>query len=197
MQDHKFQKNLSQIRNQKPNLSKSLKETDEALQEMEKSNTEIDRFYQKNFDKKWGLIAKLTNKTMYKQVQEVKQELIQESGKMRLNFYKTLLDSRLEALREKCNAGLKCIKSYYRQQVASFMMAKMEELSFEVKDRQISFMEMMKEKYTYGETLDKYPSMQQRYMNNVFIEEERYLRFLDKLLVNFENIVDEEIKKYN
>lgn len=138
----------------------------------------------------------MTNRSLYNQVLQVKQELFQTSASYRLKFYKTMLDTRLEYLNEKCNAGIKMIKGHYRHQVSSYLMSKMEQLSFEVRDRQFAFLDMMKGKYAYSESLTAYPSMQQRYMESVFTEETKYLRFLDGLLDKFQSIVDEELRKY-
>jgi hypothetical protein len=165
------------------------------LDEMAKNNQEIDLFYQQQMDKGWSLWDKLANRSMYQQVQQLKSNLLKTSAKYRLGFYKTLLDARLEALNERCDAGLKMIKGHYRLKVSTFLMAKMEELTLEVKDRQINFLEMMKSKYAYAETLDAYPSMKQRYIESIFQEESRYLKFLDSLLLRFESIVDEQLSK--
>jgi hypothetical protein len=167
------------------------------LDSLAQNNQQIDKFYQDELDKKRGVWDKLTNRKMYDQVQQVKGELFKTSAHYRLAFYKTLLDARLEALYEKCSAGTSMVKAHFRQKVASFLMSKMEELSVEVKDRQISFLEMMKGKYQYAETLTSFPSMQQRYTTSIFDEEGRYLKFLDSLLIRFESIVDEQMKKYN
>lgn len=177
-------------------LDRSVKKEAKALEQIADTNEEIDQFYRQSFEKTWGLLEKWTNRKMYDQVQEVKKDLVKVSAGYRMSFYRTFLDARLEALREKCNSGLKCIKSYHRQQVASFVMAKMEGLRIEVKNRQMIFFEMMKEKYSYAESLKPYPTMHQRFMNSIFKEEANYLQFLDSLVSQFESIVDEEIRKY-
>lgn len=176
---------------------KPVKEEAKGLLTISKNQEEIDEHYQRTMDKDWGFVERITNRSMYNEVQKAKAELFNTSAKYRLAFYKTILDTRLENLNEHCNAGLKMVKGHYRQQVSTFLMSKMEQLSFEVRDRQISFLEMMKGKYQYAETLGSYPTMQQRYQNSIFSEEEKYLRFLDGLLDKFQSIVDEELRKYN
>lgn len=174
-------------------VNQELKRVDDFSQ----STRDIDQQYQHLMDKDWSLWDKLTDRTMYNQVQQIRKDLLVTSAKYRLNFYKTILDARLGALNEKCDAGLKMIKAHYRQQVSSHLMAKMEELTIEVKSRQINFLEMMKEKYQYSESLKNYPSMQKRYLDCVFEEEGRYLKFLDSLILRFESIVTEQLTKYN
>lgn len=178
-------------------VGQSVKQETKGLDSLAKNQEDIDRFYQTNIDKQWTMWDKMTNRSMYNQVQQVKQELFQTSASYRLKFYKTMLDTRLEYLNEKCNAGIKMVKGYYRHQVSSYLMSKMEQLSFEVRDRQFAFLDMMKGKYAYSESLTAYPSMKQRYMESVFTEEAKYLRFLDGLLDKFQSIVDEELRKYN
>jgi hypothetical protein len=178
-------------------VNQPVKQETKGLDSLAKNQEEIDRFYQANLDKQWSTWDRWTNKGMYNQVQEVKKELFKTSAHYRLAFYKTMLDTRLEYLNEKCNAGIKMVKGHYRHQVSSYLMSKMEQLSFEVRDRQFAFLEMMKTKYSYSESLTGYPSMQQRYLTSIFDEEGKYLKFLDGLLDKFQSIVDEELKKYN
>lgn len=177
-------------------INKPIHQETKGLDALVKNQEDIDQLYQVNMDKQWSMLDKWGNRSMYNHVQEVKQELFKTSAQYRLSFYKTMLDTRLEYLNEKCNAGLKMVKGHYRQQVSSFLMSKMEQLSYEVRDRQFAFITMMKEKYTFAETLTAYPSMQQHYIKSIFNEEEKYLKFLDGLLDKFQSIVDEELRKY-
>jgi len=196
----KPQQNRSLIRDTKrinDKLTKPVQEEATELDYIEQNNKEVDRVYQSQIDKRWSWWEKMTNRSMYDQVVAVKSELVKQSGHYRLAFYRTILDSRLEALNEKCNAGLKMIKAHYRKEVSSFLMAKMEEMSIEVRDRQFNFLEMMKGKYEYAEGVKSYPSMYDRYMQQIWKEEGRYLAFLDSQLIKFESIVSEEIKKYH
>lgn len=178
-------------------LNQPVKQETKELDSLAKNQDEIDRFYQASLDNDWSLWERWTNNAMYNQVQEVKKELFKTSANYRLAFYKTILDTRLEYLNERCNAGIKMVKGHYRHQVSSYLMSKMEQLSFEVRERQFAFLEMMKSKYAYAESLSGYPGMQQRYISYIFEEEGKYLKFLDGLLDKFQSIVDEELKKYN
>jgi hypothetical protein len=148
-------------------------------------------------EQKWGLIDRITDRNLYKSVISVKEELFNTSSEYRLAFYKTILDTRIATLHERCDASLKMIKSDYRQKVSSFMMERMEQLTKEVKERQITFTEMMKDKYDYAETLTNYPSLKRKYLDGILIEEDKYLKFLASNLENFESIIDEQLKKYS
>jgi len=167
------------------------------LEGINSNNDQIEKMFEDQVNKKWGMIEKYTNRTMYQQVQEVKAELFKTSAHYRLAFYKTLLDTRLECMTEKCNASIKMIGTHYRSLVSRFIMSKMEELYLEVRSRQFSFLETMKTKYAYLETCKKFPTMYERFLHIIYIEENRYLGFLDSLLVNFESVVNLELKKYN
>jgi hypothetical protein len=133
---------------------------------------------------------------MYEKVQRVKEEMFQLTAKQRLTMYDLLLQSRLQQTKEKYDSGLKTIKSYYRRHVASYIMYQMEKLSEEIKGYQFRFLEMQKSKYHYAESLKPFPSMYDRYMKSLFMQEERYLQFLDKLLIKFESVVSEELTMY-
>ena len=125
-------------------INQPVKQETKELDALSKNQEAINRLYEVNLDKQWSMVDKWKNHAMYNQVQEVKQELFKTSAHYRLAFYKTMLDTRLEYLNEKCNAGVKMIKGHYRQQVSSFLMSKMEQLSYEVRDRQFAFIAMMK-----------------------------------------------------
>lgn len=175
---------------------KSVSKDTNALETRKEQNQDIDKFYNQQMDRKFGLIERITERSMYEQVQQNKAELMKASAQYRLSFYKTIMDTQLEALREKCSAGIKMIKAEYRQQVSSFVMQKLEQLAFEIKDRQIRFLDMMKDKYAYANTLENYPSMQKNYTEKMFNEEKQYLDLLESLMSKFGSLVNEELKKY-
>ena len=191
---HQATKRQLDLKNQQ--LNQAVQQEDQVLENLTENNKEIDQFYQEELTKNWTVFNKLGNRSMYEQVQSVKADLFKESAKYRVAFYKQTLDTRLSALSEKCEAGIKMIKAHHRQQVASFVIGKMEQLKLEICSRQFVFLEMMKGKYEYAESLEKYPSMRDRFMQAVFREEEKYLLFLDNIVEKFENIMDEEITKY-
>ena len=149
-------------------MNKTIQQESKAIDNLAEKNTEIDNFYKDQLNKDWGVIEKFGNKKMYDQVHLVKAKLFTETAEYRTKFYKTTLDARLAYLREKCDSSLKCIKSLHRQRVASFVMEQLEKLRGEVMQKQINFLEMMKEKYAYAESLKPYPTMHKRYMDTLF-----------------------------
>ncbi|HED05949.1 MAG TPA: hypothetical protein ENI61_04620 [Ignavibacteria bacterium] len=178
-------------------LQKSVTTQNKGLQSISKSNQDIDIYYQKLVEKKWILMDKIINRNLYKQVQSIKKDLFKTSAVYRKKFYQIILNARVEALQEKCDASVMMIKSEYRAKVSSFIMAKMEQLNSEVLDRQITFFEMMKKKYAYAKTLESRPSTKNHYLEIIYTDEERYLKFLDANLTKFESIINEQRKKYS
>lgn len=167
-----------------------------SVTELQENNKQIDDNYQRDLNKDWSLVEQLTNRSMFKQVQENRKELFNASAEYKIKFYRTVLDGRLEALSEKTNTGLMMIKAHYRQNVASFMMKKMDDLSREVKVRQREFLTMMMEKHDDVARLENYPPLKEQYVNSILLEGERYMKFLDRLVVRFENIIDEQLQKH-
>lgn len=155
----------------------------------------VDDNYQKEFNKDYSLLDRWTNRTMYKQVVESRKQLFAASGEYRMQFYRTVLDGRLGALKEKTNAGLMMVKGHYRQQVAAFMLGKMNELARDVNQNQQQFLSLMKSKHDYVHQLDGYPDLQRPYLESVIMEGERYMRFCDSLILRFEQIIDEQISR--
>jgi hypothetical protein len=166
------------------------------LDHAQKMSAEMEEMYQEKIHKSWSLMERWTDKSMYEKVQRVKEEMFQLTGKQRLTLYDLLLQSRIQQTKEKYDSGLKSIKSYYRRHVASYIMHQMESLTEEIKGYQFRFLEMQKSKYQYATTLKDIPSLHDRYMKSLFMQEERYLMFLDKLLMKFENVVSEELTMY-
>jgi hypothetical protein len=174
-----------------------IEKDDQSVTSLQESHKRIDDSHQADLTKDWGLVEQLTNRSMYKAVQANRKELFNASAEYKIKFYRTVLDGRLEALSEKTNSGLMMIKAHYRQQVASFMMSKMDDLGKEVKSRQSEFLTMMMEKHDDVARLENYPPLKKQYVNSILAEGERYMNFLDRLVLRFENIIDEQLQKYN
>ncbi|MDV7186101.1 hypothetical protein R3X25_02305 [Lutibacter sp. TH_r2] len=192
-----FQKtNLNDLKSESINKVNPIEKDDKSVSSLQESHKKIDDNHQRDLNRNWSLTEQWTNRSMYKVVQEHKKDLFNASAEYKIKFYRTVLDGRLEALSEKTNTGLMMIKAHYRQRVASFMMTKMSDLSKEVKVRQHDFLGMMMEKHDYVAKLENYPQLKNQYVNSILQEGERYMNFLDRLLLRFENIIDEQLKRY-
>jgi len=180
-----------------PGLQNEVNAEIKNLDQAQKNAGEMDSFYQKKIEQKWSLLDRWLDRNMYDQVQKVKEEMFHLTSRQRLSMYDLLLQSRLQHTREKYDSSLKCIKAHYRRNIASYIMSQMEDLTEDIKGYQFRFLESMKSKYNYAETLKKYPSMYDKYMRSLFQQEERYLAFLDKLILKFEAVVSEELATYS
>jgi len=179
------------------NKENPIEKDTENISTLQDDNKQIDNNYQRDLNKDWSLVEQLTNRSMFKQVQANRKELFNASAEYKIKFYRTVLDGRLEALSEKTTTGLMMIKAEYRQRVASFMMGKMDDLSKEVKVRQREFLTMMMEKHDDVARLENYPPLKKQYVDSILQEGERYMKFLDRLVLRFENIIDEQLQNYN
>lgn len=143
------------------------------------------------------LLRKFFPTKMDKLLNEMQKNEVKESMSFRLNLYKLSSQYRLDSVRELYNSRLMVLKSHYREQVASFMMSKLQELNIQVESRQYTFIEMIKNKYSYLATLNDYPAMGKRYEVQIEREQDRFFSFLEQLLIKYEAIINEELKKFN
>lgn len=143
------------------------------------------------------LLRKFFPTKMDKLLNEMQRNEVKESMTFRLNLYKLASQYRLDSVRELYNSRLMVLKGHYRQQVASFMMSKLQELNHDVESRQYTFIEMIKQKYAYLGTLSSYPAMAKRYEVQIEREQDRFFVFLEQLLIKYEGIINEELKKFN
>lgn len=143
------------------------------------------------------LLRRIFPNKMDKVIAEMEKNTIQESLQFQLNLYKLNTQFMLEGMREKYDAALKMIKAEYRSQVASFMMSKLEGLSKDVQNRQYTFIGMIREKNQFLKTLGDIPTTAERYAVQIEREQDRYFNFLEQLVINFENIIREELRKFS
>ena len=143
------------------------------------------------------LLRKIFPNKMDKLIAEMERNTVQEALQFRLNLYKLNTQFMLEGMREKYDAALKMIKAEYRSQVAAFMMSKLEGLSKDVQLRQYTFIGMVREKSQFLKTMSDIPSTAERYAVQIEREQDRYFNFLEQLVMNFENIIRDELKKFS
>ncbi len=160
-----------------------------------KNLTKIDEGFQNDLDREWDIFDKITDYRNYRNVKRFKGDLIKLSGEYRIKYMDNILNGRLEAVQERLDAGLTMVKSHYREKVASHLLAKMEELSLKVHQHMRNFFNEQIRRYRFAETLKGTPSYE-NYYNSLTEFEIRYLNFNNKLLINFENSIENIVKKY-
>lgn len=192
------QKNATQVNAIKDNENKvQVEKVDENFDLMIRNAQSIDASTKMLMEENKPLLRKLFPNKMDKLIAEMKRNTVHESMQFRLNLYKLNTQFMLEGMREKYDAALKMIKAEFRSQVASFMMSKLEGLSKDVQYRQYAFIQMVREKNQFLKTMVDVPSTAQRYAAQIEREQDRYFNFLEQLVMNFENIIREELKKFS
>ena len=155
----------------------------------------IDENFQKAVTKKWTTAEKIKDFKTYMQVQRLKRDLIHVSGEYRVKYIDNILKARLEGVQEMLDAGITMVKSHYREQVARFLLEKFQSLNEDVNVRKRYFFKTHQANYSFAETLKGTPSYQ-RYYDTLEDDEVRFINFLNKLLLNFENSIESIVKKY-
>lgn len=155
----------------------------------------IDENFQKAIDKNWTTAEKIKDFKTYLQVQRLKRNLIDVSGEYRVKYIDNILRARLEGVQEMLDAGITMVKSHYREQVARFLLDKFQSLNEDVNVRKRNFFKAHQANYNFAETLRETPSYQ-RYYKTLEEDEVRFINFLNKLLINFENSIENIVKKY-
>lgn len=177
-------------------LQEPVKQTMQSLQTYLSDAQDIDPETRRLMLENRTLLRQLFPNKTDRLIDQMKHNMIRSSSEFRLNLYKLNADFWLDNAREHMNSAMKMTKAEYRERVSAFMMLKLEQLSREVKTRQFNFIEMAKEKMDYARSLGNYPDIQRGYLTIIQTEQQEYLEFLQRLIRQFQNIVDEEIKNY-
>lgn len=172
------------------------KETNQNLDLLLRNATEIDDRTKDLLMKNRSLVQRLFPSKMDSMVMEMQRNTIKHAMEFRLHLYQMSTQFRLEALREKYNAALMSIRGYYREQVSEFMMNKLAELHRKVDMRQREFLELAKSKMEYARDMQGYPTLQRRYLENIEKEAKGFMTFLQRQIESFENIIDEQIERF-
>jgi len=192
------QKNAAHVNAQKDKENKvQVEKANENFDLMIRNAQSIDARTKMLMEENKPLLRKIFPNKMDKLIAEMERNTVQESMQFRLNLYKLNTQFMLEGMREKYDAALKMIKAEYRSQVAAFMMSKLEGLSKDVQNRQYTFIQMVREKNQFLKTMADIPSTAQRYAAQIEREQDRYFNFLEQLVINFENIIREELRKFS
>lgn len=192
------QKNATHVNAQKDKENKvQVEKANENFDLMIRNAQSIDARTKMLMEENKPLLRRIFPNKMDRLIAEMERNTIQESMQFRHNLYKLNTQFMLEGMREKYDAALKMIKAEYRSQVAAFMMSKLEGLSKDVQNRQYAFIQMIREKNQFLKTMADIPSTAQRYATQIEREQDRYFNFLEQLVINFENIIREELRKFS
>lgn len=147
--------------------------------------------------KNYNLIQKhFTKKELY---QLTKQSQINEA-QTELEFRHKLLqlstDFKLQALTEKYDNWLKVIKIEYRHQFTVFVTDRQSQLQKTINERRTEFASDISQQYEQAQQYSNVPLLHKKYTESVEKNIEKYFDWLDSLLNNFMNIVEEKISQY-
>ena len=174
-------------------INKQTADADCELQRLVMNNNSIDDQTKDLIFINQSLIQRLFPSQKERMVAEMQTKTIQSALDFRLNLYKISTEFKIEAVREHLNALLLTIRGEYRQQVADFMLSKLEQLHISVDSKQRSVLNIIRGKLDYAATL---PSMLQgRYIAAVEREADGFIVFTERQVRHFEAIIDEQIKK--
>lgn len=162
----------------------ALEKTGQLTDELQKQN----ELYERMINKEWTLGEQLMNRSMYRQVQSMKKDMLATTSRARLKVYDTILQARLDFIREHCNAALTVVKSKYRLEIAKAFTEHLEELYRTIIYRRANFVVMT---LAESDETDKIPNMRVRQKINESIVkgEDRYIEMLDNLLIHYSNIL--------
>jgi len=193
-----FQNNAAHLNALKDQKNKAqVEQADENFDLMIRNAQNVDARTNILMQENKGIIRRLFPNKMDKLIAAMERNTVQESMDFRLKLYKLNTQFLFEGMREKYDSALKMIKAEYRARVAAFMMGKLEGISKDVQNRQYVFIQMVREKNQFLKTMADIPSTAERYSVQIEREQDRYFNFLEQLVINFENIIREELKKFS
>jgi hypothetical protein len=121
-------------------------------------------------------------------------EMVTSAADLRIKIHKLYSEYMLDDVRDTLNAQLTCIKGTLRSGIAVFLKDKYIDLCKSVFISQKHLIQLMNEKFEIAKTISS-PTMKRAYQTEIEIEERRSLEWIRGLVMNFENIMHENIKK--
>ena len=149
------------------------------------------------YEKKAGLIARFFPGHFQKMINERKSQ----EAKTELEFTNDLLklgvQFKLDAIEEKFQTWLRVIKVNYREQFYGFVTSKVKALQETIFDRENEFFNLMRKRYELIEKNKDMPSIVDSYLRKIEKEQETYFEWLEYIMADFQNIVQEKINNYD
>jgi len=177
----------------KHDVTKHREFDDVLLQNHEIISERVGGYYQK----KSGLIARLFPGQFQKiinvgKLNEAGTELEFTNGLLRLS-----VQFKLDAIEEKYQTWLRVIKVNYREQFYGFVTSKVKALQETIYERETEFFDLMRRRYALIEKNKDMPNMVDLYRSKIEKEQETYFEWLEYIMNDFQNIVQEKINNYD
>lgn len=129
---------------------------------------------------------------MQKVIAEKERLMVGTAMDFRINLLKLGNQFRLEAMRDKYDVYLKCYKGQNRLILTQFMIQKLKEVHRVVKNEEMGAFKELEEMYDNAATL-RVPSMREKYISRIKGREDRLMDNIEKLIMRFESILDENL----
>lgn len=129
---------------------------------------------------------------MQKLIAEKERLMVGTAMDFRNNLLKLGNQFRLEAMRDKYDVFLKCYKGQNRLILTQFMIQKLKELHRVVKVEEMGAFRELEEMYQNAATL-QVTTMREKYVARIQGREDRLMDNIEKLIVRFESIIDENL----
>ena len=177
----------------KHDLTKHREFSDVLLQNHENISERVTSYY----EEKKGVIARLFPGQFQKMInaeklQEAKTELEFSNDLLRLS-----VQFKLDAIEEKFQTWLRVIKVNYREQFYGFVTGKVQSLKETIFERENEFFNLMRKRYDLIEKNKDMPSIVDSYRRKIEKEQETYFEWLEYIMTDFQNIVQEKINNYD
>ncbi len=112
------------------------------------------------------------------------------------NLFKVSCELKLEGMHEKYDMGLKKYKAHLREGLYEYVMNKQRELANKVMEEEEAFLKQIEEREKLCEKYAHLESAVKRYRERIERDEARFFQWLDKIIENYQNIIDEELTKH-
>lgn len=139
-----------------------------------------------------GAVRRIFPNKMERLISEKERLMVGTALDFRLNLLKLGNQFQLEALRDKYDVYLKCYKGQNRLLLTQFMIQKLKELYRTVKHEEMEAFRELEGMYVNASTL-QITSMREEYVRHIQGREVRLMGTIEKLLVKFESIIDENL----
>ncbi len=103
--------------------------------------------------------------------------------------------SKMEAVEEQCQVMVRMVKSHHRAEFAKFVTEAYLRLSEDVDQKTKRHLEGSRKRYETYEEFKDLP-VGATYMKHITAADDKFFRWLEKLLENFRSIADEKVRQY-
>lgn len=121
--------------------------------------------------------------------------LVSEAMDFRITLLKLANEFRMEAMRDKYDCYLKAYKGQNRQMLTEILLRYVRQLYTSVRrEEQATFLEL-NQMYAFANTFEE-AKRRENYINRVVMRENRFLDLIDRQMIRFEAVIDEDLRRF-